>query len=198
MTDPRLFTPAYERNAAPILEVISRVFPASGVVLEVASGSGQHALHFAQALPGLTFQPSDPEADRRASIDAWAAGAANIRPALDLDASTPWQGLAADAVLCINMTHISPWPATEGLMRNAASVLPEGGVLAMYGPFLRDGVPTTPGNAAFDADLRQRNKLWGLRDIEVVAACAAGAGFGAPEIVGMPADNFMLIFRKAA
>ena len=193
--DARLFTPAFERNCAPILEVLRRVLPRQGLVLEIASGSGQHAQYFAQALPELVFQPSDPEADRRASIDAWADGMANIRPALALDATTTWPSISAAAVLCINMIHISPWEATLGLMRNVGAVLGQGGLLILYGPFLQDSVPTAAGNQAFDLDLRARNPLWGLRRVADVAECAAANGFAAPEIVSMPANNLILIFR---
>ncbi len=196
MADAKLHTPAFERNCAPILDVLRRVLPKQGLVLEIASGSGQHAQYFAQALPGLTFQPSDPEADRRVSIDAWAEGAANIRPALALDATSAWPAMTADAVLCINMIHISPWAATEGLMRNASAALGQGGLLIVYGPFLQDGVPTAPGNLAFDLDLQARNPLWGLRRVSIVAECAAANGFAAPEIVSMPANNLILIFQR--
>ena len=149
----RLQAPAVQRNRDAILNVLRRVLPPRGVVLEVASGSGEHVRYFAESLPGLAFQPSDPGAAQRVSIDAWSAGVANIRPALDLDAAGDWPMAAADAVLCINMIHISPWSATEGLMRNAGRLLAAGGVLITYGPYRRAGVPTAASNAAFDADL---------------------------------------------
>jgi len=158
--DPRRFAPAVARNRDPILDAIRRHLPATGLVLEVASGSGEHAVHFAAALPGLDFQPSDPEAGARASIDAWAAasGLANIRPALALDAAAPaWPVAAADAVVGINMIHIAPWAAAEGLMRGAAAILPPGAPLILYGPYRRGGAHTAPSNAAFDADLRARD-----------------------------------------
>ena len=179
----RLQAPAVQRNRDAILNVLRRVLPPRGVVLEVASGSGEHVRYFAESLPGLAFQPSDPGAAQRVSI------------ALDLDAAGDWPMAAADAVLCINMIHISPWSATEGLMRNAGRLLAAGGVLITYGPYRRAGVPTAASNAAFDADLKQRNPLWGLRSVEQVAECAAGQGFAAPEIVEMPANNLALVFR---
>lgn len=182
-----------------MLAVLSRVLPPSGLVLEVASGSGEHVAHFARALPGLVFQPSDPDATRRASIDAWAAGLGNVRPALALDAAAPaWPVAAADAVLCANMIHIAPWAAAEGLIAGAGRLLGAGGVLYLYGPFRRDGRHTAPSNAAFDADLRARDPRWGVRDLEAVAALANGAGFAPPEIVAMPANNLSVIFRRPA
>lgn len=195
-TDPRRFAPAAARNRDPILAELRRILPARGLVLEVASGSGEHAIHFAAALPGLTLQPSDPDPDARASIDAWAAeaGLPNIRPALALDAATlPWPAPAADVVLCINMIHIAPWAACEGLVRGAAGL---GAMLVLYGPFRRDGVHTAPSNEAFDADLRARDPEWGVRDLEAVAALTAGQGYAAPEVIAMPANNLTVVFRR--
>ena len=196
--DARRHAPATARNREPILGVLRRVLPRSGLVLEIASGTGEHIAHFAAALPGLMFQPSDPDPGGRASIDAWAAaaGLANLRPALALDATADWS-LAADAVLCINMIHIAPWSAAEGLVRRAARALGQGGVLFLYGPFRRDGGHTAASNAAFDADLRARDPSWGIRDLEAVAALAIAEGFGAPEIAAMPANNLSLTFRRA-
>ena len=191
--------PAAARNRQPILEVLRPRLPARGLVLEVASGTGEHAVHFAAALPGLDFQPSDPDADARASIDAWVAdsGLANLRPALALDAAAPgWPVAAADAVLCCNMIHISPWASAAGLVAGAASILPPGGLLYLYGPYRRNGRHTAPSNAAFDEDLRRRNPAWGVRDLEAVAALAAGSGFGTPEVVEMPANNLSVLFRR--
>jgi SAM-dependent methyltransferase len=195
-TDPRRFAPAAARNRDPILAALRPRLPGAGLVLEVASGSGEHAIHFAAALPGLTFQPSDADPDARASIDAWAAEAAlpNIRPAIALDAATlPWPVAAADVVLCINMIHIAPWAACEGLVRGAAGL---GAALVLYGPFRRAGAHTAPSNEAFDADLRARDPSWGVRDLEAVATLAAAQGYVAPEIVEMPANNLMLVFRR--
>ncbi|MBL6454909.1 DUF938 domain-containing protein [Belnapia sp. T6] len=195
MTDARRYAPATLRNREPILAVLRRHLPPAGLVLEVASGTGEHAAHFAAALPGLTFQPSDPEPAARTSIAAWGAGLANLRPPLALDATgEDWP--AADAVLCINMIHIAPWAATLGLMRGAARCLAPGGPLILYGPYRRGGAHTAPGNAAFDADLRARDPEWGVRDLESVAAAAAAQGFGPPVAEEMPANNLTLVFRR--
>lgn len=199
-SDPRRFAPAAARNRDAILDALRRHLPASGLVLELASGSGEHAIHFAAALPGLAFQPSDPLPEARASIDAWATetGLPNIRPALAIDATAPgWPVTAADAVVCINMIHISPWAATEGLMRGAAAILPPGAPLVLYGPYRRGGAHTAPSNAAFDADLRARDPAWGVRDLEAVAALAAEHGFGPPAVAEMPANNLTVTFRRA-
>ena len=191
--------PAAARNRQPILEVLRDRLPARGLVLEVASGTGEHALHFATALPGLVFQPTDPAPEARASIDAWVAdsGLANLRPALALDPSRPdWPVAAADAVLCCNMIHISPWTSAIGLIAGAGRILPPGGLLYLYGPYRRGGRHTAPSNEAFDADLKRRNPAWGVRDLEAVAALAADSGFGTPEIVEMPANNLSVMFRQ--
>ncbi len=192
----RQVAPAAARNRDPILAVLRGVLPAAGTVLEVASGTGEHTAHFAAALPGLTFQPSDPDPSRRASIDAWCAGLPNVRKALALDATdSAWPGSLA-AVLCFNMIHIAPWAAAEGLVRGAGAALGQGGLLVLYGPFRRNGAHTAPSNAAFDADLRARNPAWGVRDLEAVAALAAGAGLAPPAVTEMPANNLTVIFRK--
>jgi SAM-dependent methyltransferase len=196
--DRRLRFPAATRNRQPILDVLSRHLPARGLVLEVASGSGEHVAHFAQACPGLTFQPSDPDPAHRASIDAWTAalGLANIRPAIDLDATAEvWPVATADAILCTNMIHIAPWAAAVGLMRGAGRALRPGGVLYLYGPYKRGGRHTAPSNEAFDAGLRAENPAWGVRDLEAVADLAAAQGFAAPVVVPMPANNLSLVFR---
>lgn len=198
--DPRRFAPAVARNRDPLLAAIRPLLPATGLVLEIASGSGEHAIHFAAAMPALTFQPSDPQPEARASIDAWVAtaGLANIRPALAIDAAAPgWPVAAADAVLCINMIHISPWAATEGLVRGAAEILPAGAPLILYGPYRRNGAHTAPSNAAFDDDLRARDPAWGVRDLEAVAALAAEHGFGPASILEMPANNLTVVFGRA-
>ena len=195
--DARRYAPAAARNREPILAVLPQWLPASGLVLEIASGSGEHAAHFASALPSLTFQPSDPDPAALASIDAWAEGLANLRPAVALDAAAAnWPLDRADAVLCINMIHIAPPPAAEGLLRGAAALLPPGGALILYGPYRIGGRHTAPSNEAFDADLRARNPSWGVRDLEAVSASAAARGFGAPDIREMPANNLMLRFRR--
>jgi SAM-dependent methyltransferase len=203
MTDDlRRFAPATVRNRDPILDVIKPHLPRRGLVLEVASGSGEHITHFAQASStNLVFQPSDPDLAARNSIDAWVAqlGLANVRLAIALDAaSTEWPIDHADAVLCINMIHISPWSATVGLMRGAARILAQNGWLYLYGPYRRDGRHTAPSNEQFDEGLRQQNPEWGVRDIEEVIALAVAHGFAAPVIEPMPANNLSLMFRRAA
>lgn len=192
--------PAAARNRQPILDVLRSCLPREGLVLEIASGTGEHAVHFAQALPGLTVQPSDPGADQRASIDAWVRdlGLPNVRSAIELDARAgTWPMTAADAVICINMIHIAPWEAAIGLMSGSARLLAPSGVLFLYGPYHRNGRPTSPGNESFDRSLRQQDASWGVRDLEDVTALAARHGFAAPEIVEMPANNLSLVFRKS-
>jgi hypothetical protein len=197
--DLRRNAPATLRNRDPILQALREVLPATGVVLEVASGTGEHAVHFAAGLPGVTWQPSDPDAGARASIAAWTAEAAlvNVLPPLALDAADEsWPIDRADAAVCINMIHISPWAATEGLMRGAGRLLAAGGPLVVYGPFVREGVPLAPSNAAFDADLRARDPAWGLRDLDVVEACAGANGLVLDRVVEMPANNLLVVFLK--
>ncbi len=199
MTDARRFAPAAARNREPILAALRGRLPAAGLLLEVASGTGEHAAHLAAAFPTLTIQPSDPDADARASIAAWAAeaGLPNLRPPLALDAAAAaWPLAHADAVLCINMIHIAPWAAAEGLLHGAARILPPGAPLVLYGPFRQGGAHTAPSNAAFDDSLRAQDPRWGVRDLEAVAALAAGQGFGAPEVVPMPANNLTVVFRS--
>jgi hypothetical protein len=198
--DPRRHAPAVARNRDPILAVLQRVLPPRGIVLEIASGTGEHITHFASGCSAdLTWQPSDPDADSRASINGWAdtLSVPNVAPALDLDASAAtWPIASADAVLCINMIHISPWSAAAGLLRGAAGILPVGGLLYLYGPFRRRDVPMAASNEAFDADLRERNPAWGLRDLDAVMAIAASHGFGPPAIETMPANNLSVMFRR--
>lgn len=191
-------SPSTARNRGPILDAIGPFLPETGLVLEIASGTGEHVAHFAAARPHLVWQPSDPEPDRRASIDAWTSGLPNVRPACALDAaSADWPISHADAVLCINMIHISPWSATEGLFSGASRLLPPGGLLALYGAYRRQDRPMEPGNAAFDADLRRRNPEWGLRTVEAVTKLAQSFSFGPPAIATMPSDNLTLLFRRA-
>jgi SAM-dependent methyltransferase len=201
--DARQYAPAAARNREPIWNVLQPHLPAQGLVLEVASGSGEHAVHFARASgPQIVFQPSDADAAARASIDAWtaAAGLPNVRPALALDATAqPWPIAGADVVLCCNMIHIAPWEAAVGLVRGAARVLPAGGLLYLYGPFRREGRHTAPSNEAFDRDfLRARNPDWGVRDLEAVAALAQAAGFAPPVVEPMPANNLSVLFLRRA
>jgi SAM-dependent methyltransferase len=199
MEDNRLFYAATSRNRGPILDVLRKVLPRQGLVLEIASGSGEHAVHFARELPHLTFAPSDPSPTARDSVVAWIAhsGIENIRAPLALDAAhAPWPIERADAIICINMTHISPWAATEGLFVHGGRILRGGAPFYLYGPFKRNGAQTAQSNADFDASLRARNPAWGLRDVEAVADLAAQSGFERPEIVDMPANNLSLIFRR--
>jgi hypothetical protein len=198
--DSRQHAPATQRNREPILAVLREVLPKQGLVLEVASGSGEHAVHFAAAFANLTFQPSDPDPAALASIDAWGRESAlpNLRPAIRLDATASrWPITAADAILCINMVHISPWAATEGLIRQAAQLLPAGAPLYLYGPYRQRDVPLAASNAVFDDSLRRRNPKWGPRELEAIAELACAAGFGAPEVTAMPANNLSVVFRKA-
>lgn len=197
--DPRLHAPAVARNREPILAVLRRVLPSTGLVLEVASGSGEHAAFFAAALPQLTWQPSDPDPRARASIAAFrdTGAAPNLLPPLDLDVmAAAWPVAGAAAVVCINMIHIAPWSACEGLVAGAARALPPGGVLYLYGPYKEEGRHTAPSNAAFDADLRARDPRWGVRDLGAVAALARRGGFAHEETVTMPANNRSLVFRR--
>ena len=197
--DRRLYFAAAARNRQPILDVLQEHLPPRGLALEVASGSGEHVVHFAQACPDLVFQPSDPDPAHRASIDAWtvALGLANVRPAIDLDAMAPtWPVAAANAVLCSNMIHIAPWAATVGLVRGAGRIVPPGGVLYLYGPYRRGGRHTAPSNAAFDADLRARNPGWGVRDLEAVAAEAETNGLALDRVIPMPANNLSLLLVR--
>jgi hypothetical protein len=195
----RLVSPASDRNKAPILEVLKRVLPKSGFVLEIAAGSGQHSVHFSRALPMLTWQPSDADANARESIAAWTAGEElpNLMPPIELDVRVqPWPLARADAIVCINMIHISRWAATMALMRGAGAILPEGGVVYLYGPYRVDGRHTAPGNEAFDASLRAQNAEWGVRDLAEVAKVANARGLDLVETVEMPANNLSVIFRK--
>ena len=199
--DLRETAPAAERNKQPILEVLARVLPSRGRVLEIGSGTGQHVAHFAQALPALVFQPSEMEVARHASIAAWcrASQLTNVEPPLAIDVTQqPWPVAKADAIVCINVIHIAPWPATLGLMAGAGAILPAGGVLVTYGPYMRGGVHTAPSNEAFDASLRARNPLWGVRDVDAVAQAAHAAGLALEEAVAMPANNFTLVWRRQA
>ncbi|UZW53938.1 class I SAM-dependent methyltransferase [Sphingobium sp. JS3065] len=190
--------PATERNREAILAVLREELPSSGLVLEVASGSGEHAIHFAAALPALDWQPSDPDPAALASITAWRAeaGLPNICPPVRLDACAKWPVERADAILCINMVHISPWEATRGLMKGARAALPPGGLLYLYGPYLREDVKTGSGNLAFDASLKVRDPRWGLRKVEDVIAAAEVEGLAFQHLVEMPANNLSLIFRR--
>jgi hypothetical protein len=203
MRDPderhRQHAPASRRNRDPILDVLRAVLPRSGVVLEIASGTGEHVVHFAHNLAGLIFQPSDADPDALLSISAWvkATGVTNVRPPLILDASQlRWPIISADAIICINMVHISPWAATAGLMTGAAAILASGSPIYLYGPYKHQRIPTAPSNEAFDRSLRDHDPTWGLRDLEAVAGVAQSAGFLEPVITEMPANNLSVVFRR--
>ena len=210
MTNPKPFVleagaavkrhaPATARNRDALVDVLKNVVPRAGTVLEVASGTGEHIVHFAQAFPQLQWQPSDADPLGLASIAAWSAGAGlpDILAPVHLDATLPdWPVDGADAILCINMVHIAPWAATLGLMAGAARCLPADGPLFLYGPFLRAGVETAPSNLAFDANLKAQNPAWGLRDLADVEAVAADQGLSLDKVIEMPANNLSVIFRR--
>ena len=196
----RLTSPATARNRAPILTVLQRVLPANARVLELASGAGEHAIFFASAMPGLTWQPSDPDGEARASIAAWikAESVKNVLDPVAIDVCADDWGVIApfDALVAINMIHISPWQATLGLMAGAHAMLRAGGVLFTYGPYMRDGRHTAPSNLAFDASLKARDPSWGLRDVADVESAARAHGLVMRELVEMPANNLSLVFEK--
>ena len=196
--------PAAARNTGPIVDVLRGVVPEAGRALEIASGTGQHAAAFAMAFPGIEWQPSDQDPAARDSIAARVeeTGLGNLRRPLDIDVMRArWVDAAGgepDLIVCINMIHISPWAACEGLMEGAGMLLREGGLLYLYGPYRRDGAHTAPSNADFDESLRSRDPAWGVRDMGEVAAVAAASGMTLESMVAMPANNFSLIFRKPA
>lgn len=191
--------PAAARNSGPIADVLAHELPESGTVLEIASGSGEHALFFAERFPGLAWQPSDPDPDALASIAAWRdeQGLANLRPPLQLDARAPdWPVKRADALVCINMIHISEWEATVGLFSGGSRVLAQGAPLILYGPYLEDDIETAPSNLAFDRSLKERNPAWGLRNVSQIDGVAADSGFERTGRHEMPANNLILIHRR--
>ena len=197
--DARRHSPAAERNGGPILAELQRVLPAQGLLLEIASGTGQHAAHMAAALPGWRWQPTDGDAGSLPSISAWCDGLVHVLPPLQLDVMAPhWPGVATqvDAVFCANLLHISAWACTDALLQGAARHLAPNGLLLLYGPYLEDGVPTAAGNRAFDADLRDRNPTWGLRRLADVLAQAERCGLGLRERVAMPANNLLLVLAR--
>jgi hypothetical protein len=186
MGDDRQHAPATLRNRDFILDVLHDLLPKTGVILEIASGSGEHVVHFARNLPSLVFQPSDPDPDARLSVTAWvkATVVTNVRAPIALDAlHSVWPIASADGIICINMIHISPWEATVGLIKGAAAILPP---LYLYGPYKREGFETALSNKAFDRSLRDRNQTWGLGDLEAVAAMAQYVGFSARVITKCP------------
>jgi SAM-dependent methyltransferase len=195
----RRSAPAALRNREPIANVLADWLPPSGLVLEIASGTGEHAVHFAQRFPELEWQPSDIHAEALSSIAAWRESThlPNIRDPLALDASaTDWPIGSADAILSINMVHISPWASALGLIDGAKRILRPGGPLILYGPWLSDDVPTAASNLAFDADLKRRNPAWGLRSVDTFAEAAEQRGLQVEETRLMPANNLMLLLRR--
>ena len=190
--------PATARNSEPLAEVLAEELPDRGLVLEVASGSGEHAVFLARQFPGLEWQPSDVDPEALASVDAWAdkGGCANLRPAITVDAAqADWPIAAADAVLCVNMVHISPWSAAVGLFTGAGRILTSGAPLVLYGPFIEPGRETAPSNLAFDQSLKQRNSEWGLRSTADLDALAADHGLRRTARHAMPANNLVLVYR---
>lgn len=197
--DGKWFSAAAERNKGPIADVLARVLPRRGVVLEIASGTGQHVVHFARAFSSLTWQPSDPDAELRESnaLRVRDVQLPNVNPPIDLDvARFPWPLQAADALVAINLIHVAPWSATLALFEGAKALLPAQHVLLLYGPYRRYGRHTAESNAHFDSDLRTHDPQWGLRDLEAVSDVAGRAGFVLAEIVDMLANNFSLVFRR--
>ncbi|MXO67715.1 DUF938 domain-containing protein [Altererythrobacter marinus] len=192
--------PAAARNSGPIADVLAQELPESGTVLEIASGSGEHALFFAERFPGLAWQPSDPDPDALASIAAWRdeQGPANLRPPLPLDARKPnaWPVTRADALLCINMVHIGEWEATVGLFRGCAKFLAGQAPIILYGPYLEDDVETAPSNLAFDRSLKDRNPAWGLRKVADVDSVAAEFDYERANRYEMPVNNLTLVYRR--
>lgn len=198
MSDAKATAPSVERNRDPILAVLQRVLPDKGDVLEIASGTGEHAVYFAKAMPNLIWHPSDPSPEARASIDAWRddAGLDNVEPAVPLDTTKPWPVDLVHAVVCINMIHISPWESTISLFDGASSRVRTGGPVYLYGPFRVDGEHTAPSNAEFEDWLKSQDERYGVRDMGDVTAVAQEYGFRFDEKVEMPANNFSLVFRK--
>ncbi|QYJ08151.1 DUF938 domain-containing protein [Qipengyuania flava] len=192
--------PATARNSEALAAVLAQELPRTGLLLEIASGSGEHAVFMAARFPDLAWQPSDIDPDALASVDAWAqeTGHPNLLPACALDASQPdWPIGRADAVLCVNMIHISPWAATEGLFAGAGRLLAPSAPLVLYGPFIEEQTPTAESNQAFDASLRARNPDWGLRQVEAIDALAAANGLARTARHSMPANNLTLVYRAA-
>ena len=198
--DQRMFSPTAARNSAPILAALKRVLPSHGLVLEIGCGTGEHAVHFAEAMPSLTWLPSDPDSDSRASTASWIqfTELSNVLPPLDIDVCAKSWGVEQtapfDAIVSLNMVHIAPWAASLGLFAGAGRLLRVGGLLFLYGPFMRDGVHNAPSNAAFDASLKARNPSWGLRDIAELERVGESSGLSLRETIEMPANNMSLVF----
>jgi SAM-dependent methyltransferase len=202
-TDARQFSPSAARNCVPIREVLTRVLPKKGIALEIGSGTGEHVISFAKALPGLVWLPSDPDEASRASIRAWSVteGLANVRAPVSVDVRDEIWGVEDDApfdaMISLNMVHIAPWEAALGLLAGAGRLLKLDGVLLFYGPFMIGGTHTAASNAAFDADLKSRNRYWGVRDVDDLVGAAAPHGLEPLKLVAMPANNLSLVFVKA-
>ena len=199
--DGRCLATSAERNKGPILDVLARLLPESGLVLEIGSGTGQHIAHFARAFPRLDWQPSDIDAEMSRSISAWMRqeGLANVREPILLDLQKlPWPVAGAQAIVCINVLHVAPWATTRALFVGAREVLCSGACLFLYGPYRREGRHTAPSNERFDAELRAFDPEWGVRDLESVTEVATLAGFVRSEVVDMPANNLSLVFRRTA
>ena len=199
MLSDRLFSPSAERNKASISEVLSRMLPERGIVLEVGSGTGQHVVQFARAMPNLIWQPSERDADCLRSIRAWLSVEAlsNVRPPLHLDVDAlPWPVDSAAAVVCINMLHIAPWSTAEALFFGGKSLLSGGSVLCLYGPFKREGRHTSQSNKDFDALIRHQDPEWGVRDLDEVSGLAVESGFVLLQTHEMPSNNLTIVFRK--
>lgn len=199
MGEAKRFAPATQRNREAITAVIAEILPTTGTVLEIASGTGEHIVHFARSFPALSWQPSDYDPAGLASISAWSAdsGLANILPPVHIDASAPiWPVKEADALICINMVHIAPWAAVEGLFAGAARLLPVGAPLYVYGPYREAGIATAESNEAFDASLKARNPEWGLRHLDDMDALAARYGLTRELREAMPANNLSLVFKR--
>lgn len=193
-TDARVW-PAAERNKADVLAALRPYLPASGCLLEIASGTGQHTAHFAQALPDLSFQPTDLDAEHLVSINAWTGTLPNVAPALRLDVTRDWPAGPFDAIYCANMIHIAPWAAAEGLLAGVGRLLSDDGVFCLYGPFRIDGT-YSDSNARFHASLQGRNPAWGIRDLEAIDALASAAGLERVALDAMPANNHLVVFRR--
>jgi SAM-dependent methyltransferase len=200
--DQRMFSPSAARNLEPLLQVLRLVLPTHGVVLEIGCGTGEHAVCFAEAMPNLTWQPSDPDADARVSTASWIkfAGLNNVLAPLDIDVcSRLWgveQKAPLDVIVSINMIHIAPWAASLGLFTGAGRLLRAGGLLVLYGPFMRDGVHNAHSNATFDASLKARNPSWGVRDIADLERVGKASRLGLRETIKMPANNMVVVFSN--
>ena len=199
LNDGRLVSPSAERNKGPILTALERVLPGTGLVLEIASGTGQHVVYFARTLGHLTWQPTDPDPDCRRSISAWLAAEnlPNVLRPLELDVGKlPWPVAAFDALVCINLIHIAPWTATTALFAGAEFALREAGPVYLYGPYRVQGRHTAPSNQVFDRALRAHNPEWGVRDLEAVVQLADEHGFDLVETAAMPANNLSVLFQR--